>query len=90
MGRLQAQSGVGRELGTYGLDEYTEVKQINIDLTDAPMGVYPRGKAGSGEGSGDGERSNVVSLNERRPFRGDDSLRGQPWVQYCRNCAAEG
>ena len=38
------QSGVGRELGTYGLDEYTEVKQINIDLTDQPMGVYQRGK----------------------------------------------
>ena len=84
------QSGVGRELGTYGLDEYTEVKQINIDLTDAPMGVYPRGKAESGDGPGAGERSNVVSLNDRRPFRGDESLRGQPWVQYCRNCAAEG
>ena len=84
------QSGVGRELGTYGLDEYTEVKQINIDLTDAPMGVYPRGKAGSADRPVTGERSNVVSLNDRRPFRGDESLRGQPWVQYCRNCAAEG
>ena len=38
------QSGIGRELGTYGLDEYTELKQINIDLTDQPMGVYQRGK----------------------------------------------
>jgi NAD-dependent aldehyde dehydrogenases len=28
------QSGVGRELGTYGLDEYLEVKQINIDLSE--------------------------------------------------------
>lgn len=26
------QSGLGRELGTFGLDEYTEVKQININL----------------------------------------------------------
>ncbi|MDR0812989.1 MAG: aldehyde dehydrogenase family protein [Oscillospiraceae bacterium] len=26
------QSGIGRELGTYGLEEYTEVKQININL----------------------------------------------------------
>ncbi len=26
------QSGIGRELGTFGLDEYTEVKQININL----------------------------------------------------------
>ena len=42
------QSGIGRELGSYGLDEYKEVKQINIDLTDQPMGVYQRGKQGSG------------------------------------------
>lgn len=27
------QSGIGRELGTFGLDEYTEVKQININLS---------------------------------------------------------
>ena len=40
------QSGIGRELGSFGLDEYTEVKQINIDLTDQPMGVYQRGKEG--------------------------------------------
>jgi len=26
------QSGIGRELGTFGLDAYTEVKQININL----------------------------------------------------------
>ena len=39
------QSGIGRELGSYGLDEYTEVKQINIDLTGEPMGVYQSGKA---------------------------------------------
>ena len=45
------QSGIGRELGSYGLDEYTEVKQINIDLTDEPMGVYQRGKAGPGAGA---------------------------------------
>ena len=38
------QSGVGRELGTYGLDEYQEVKQINIDLTGRPLGVYQGGK----------------------------------------------
>ena len=38
------QSGIGRELGTYGLAEYQEVKQINIDLTDRPLGVYPLGK----------------------------------------------
>ena len=42
------QSGIGRELGSYGLDEYTEVKQINIDLTDQPMGVYQRGKQSDG------------------------------------------
>ncbi len=27
------QSGVGRELGTYGLKEYTQVKHIHVDLT---------------------------------------------------------
>ena len=31
------QSGIGRELGTYGLDEYTEVKQININLNPGPV-----------------------------------------------------
>ncbi len=30
------QSGIGRELGTYGLDDYTEVKQININTAPAP------------------------------------------------------
>ncbi len=45
------QSGIGRELGSYGLDEYTEIKQINIDLTDQPMGVYQRGKQAAGSSS---------------------------------------
>ena len=30
------QSGIGRELGTYGLDDYTEVKQININTAPEP------------------------------------------------------
>lgn len=34
------QSGIGRELGTYGLDEYTEIKQININLTLEPIGWF--------------------------------------------------
>jgi len=33
-------SGVGRELGIYGLDEYRETKQININLTPGPVGWY--------------------------------------------------
>ena len=32
------QSGLGRELGTYGLDEYTEVKHVHVDLTRNPEG----------------------------------------------------
>ena len=30
------QSGNGRELGTYGLDEYTEIKHVHVDLTRDP------------------------------------------------------
>jgi betaine-aldehyde dehydrogenase len=36
------QSGIGRELGTFGLDEYTEVKQININLAPGPIGWFER------------------------------------------------
>ncbi|QGQ48689.1 aldehyde dehydrogenase family protein [Metabacillus sediminilitoris] len=31
------QSGIGRSLGTYGLDEYQETKQININLAPKPI-----------------------------------------------------
>jgi len=34
------QSGVGRELGTYGLEAYTEVKQININLAPGRPGWF--------------------------------------------------
>jgi len=34
------QSGIGRELGTYGFDEYTEVKQINVNLAVEPVGWF--------------------------------------------------
>ena len=34
------QSGFGRELGTYGLDEYMEIKQVYINLDDRPIGWY--------------------------------------------------
>jgi betaine-aldehyde dehydrogenase len=71
------QSGVGRELGTFGLDEYQEVKQINIDLTDRALGVYQHGKEEPNTGK-------VVSLNERRPF--NEELKSDQWVGYCRNC----
>ena len=75
------QSGIGRELGSYGLDEYTEVKQINIQLDDAPMGVYQRGK-GEGEKKTNGHKP--VPLSDRRPFR--DEAKNEAWVQYCENC----
>ena len=76
------QSGIGRELGSYGLDEYTEVKQINIDLTGEPMGVYPRGKQEGGSAG----RGKVVPLSDRRPFRGSESKKDEAWVRYCENC----
>lgn len=34
------QSGIGRGLGTYGFEEYTEVKQININLQVQPVGWF--------------------------------------------------
>jgi betaine-aldehyde dehydrogenase len=34
------QSGFGRELGPYGLDHYLETKQINLNLSEAPIGWY--------------------------------------------------
>ena len=34
------QSGFGRELGPYGLEHYLETKQININLSEAPIGWY--------------------------------------------------
>ena len=34
------QSGLGRELGTFGLDAYLETKQINIHTAPAPLGWF--------------------------------------------------
>lgn len=36
------QSGIGRELGTFGYEQYTEVKQININLQVEPIGWFSR------------------------------------------------
>lgn len=33
-------SGIGRELGVHGMEEYQEVKQININLTPGIVGWY--------------------------------------------------
>jgi betaine-aldehyde dehydrogenase len=71
------QSGVGRELGTFGLDEYQEVKQINIDLTGRALGVYQHE-------SEDAKSGKVVSLNDRRPF--NEEFKADEWVGYCENC----
>lgn len=35
-------SGVGRELGVHGLEEYQEVKQVNIALETGPIGWYEK------------------------------------------------
>jgi betaine-aldehyde dehydrogenase len=34
------QSGFGRELGPYGLEHYLEIKQINLNLSETPIGWY--------------------------------------------------
>jgi betaine-aldehyde dehydrogenase len=80
------QSGIGRELGSYGLDEYTEVKQINIDLTGEAMGVYPRGKSAEARTEGEG-RGRVVPLSDRRPFREGESKKDEAWVKFCERCS---
>ncbi len=36
------QSGIGRELGTFGLEAYSEVKQININLNPVRLGWYSK------------------------------------------------
>lgn len=36
------QSGWGRELGTFGLEAYTEVKQINLNLDPQPVGWFQK------------------------------------------------
>jgi len=38
------QSGIGSSLGTFGLDEFQEVKQININLAVAPTGWFSDNK----------------------------------------------
>jgi betaine-aldehyde dehydrogenase len=34
------QSGIGRELGKWGVDEYLQVKQVHINLNEQPIGWY--------------------------------------------------
>jgi betaine-aldehyde dehydrogenase len=93
------QSGVGRELGHFGLDEYQEVKQININLNEGPLGVFPAGRRSGGSGSGasqslgdgsggsDGAPGGNAERSawERRPFRGEIAGNGG-WVGSCHNC----
>ena len=32
-------SGVGRELGRYGVDNYLEIKQVHVNLNEKPIGL---------------------------------------------------
>jgi betaine-aldehyde dehydrogenase len=34
------QSGIGRELGKYAIEEYTQLKQVTINLYETPLGWY--------------------------------------------------
>ena len=34
------QSGIGRELGVWGVEEYLQVKQVHINLSEKPIGWY--------------------------------------------------
>jgi betaine-aldehyde dehydrogenase len=40
------QSGIGRELGKWGVDEYLQVKQVYINLSEEPIGWYQSGAGG--------------------------------------------
>ena len=33
-------SGIGRELGLWGAEEYLQVKQVHINLNEQPIGWY--------------------------------------------------
>ena len=33
-------SGIGRELGPWGAEEYLQVKQVHINLSEQPIGWY--------------------------------------------------
>ena len=33
-------SGIGRELGTYGIEEYQEIKQVSVNLNPGVLGWY--------------------------------------------------
>src|SRR6185436_7963241 len=35
------QSGIGRELGPWGVEEYLQVKQVHINLSEKKIGWYP-------------------------------------------------
>jgi betaine-aldehyde dehydrogenase len=34
------QSGIGRELGKWGVEEYLNIKQVYINLSEQPIGWY--------------------------------------------------
>jgi len=33
-------SGIGRELGPWGAEEYLQVKQVHVNLNEAPIAWY--------------------------------------------------
>jgi betaine-aldehyde dehydrogenase len=39
------QSGIGRELGPSGIDEYLETKQVHINLSEKPIGWYQQSES---------------------------------------------
>ena len=75
------QSGFGRELGSYGLEQYLETKQINLNLSEAPIAWYLTQTApvrlASATQAGDGQPQQA---NRQQVREAEDSVRLQDAV----------
>lgn len=69
------QGGIGRDVGTYGLEEYMEVRQINVNMSLAPLNDY-KGEQGKTKEKG-------ICGRCPSPFLRclDDPMEGEVWFR---------